>query len=79
MKSMFALFDTYAGTTPLYYAAQEGRLAAVKFLHEKGKCDLSSPSNDGRKPIHAACQCGHTHVVKVIIKSIGNIETIGTQ
>ena len=37
----------------------------LKYLHEKGKCDLSSPSNDGRKPIHAACQCGHTDVVKV--------------
>ena len=43
----------------------EGRLAAVQYLHEKGKCDISTPSNDGRKPIHAACQCGHTHVVKV--------------
>ena len=53
------------GTTPLYFAAQEGRLGALKFLHEKGKCDLSYPSSDGRKPIHAACQCGHTHVVKV--------------
>ena len=34
-------------------------------LAEKGKYDLSTPSGDGRKPIHAACQCGHTHVVKV--------------
>ena len=54
-----------AGTTPLYFAAQEGRLATLKYLHEKAKCDLSSRSNDGRKPIHAACQCGHTHIVKV--------------
>lgn len=60
---------SFAGTTPLYFAAQEGRLAAIGFLHEKLKCDISARSNDGRKPIHAACQCGHTHIVKVFIFS----------
>ena len=58
---------TPAGTTPLYFAAQEGRLPVVKYLYEKGKCDLSARSNDGRKPIHAACQCGHTHIIKVTV------------
>ena len=59
------LYYISAGTTPLYFAAQEGRLTAVQYLHEKGKCDLFTPSSDGRRPIHAACQCGHTHIVKV--------------
>ena len=40
-------------------------MEALKFLHTKGKCDLTTPSNDGLKPIHAASQCGHTNVVKV--------------
>ena len=53
------------GTTPVYFAAQEGRLEALKFLATKLKCDLTTPSNDGLKPIHAAAQCGHTHIVKV--------------
>ena len=53
------------GTTPLYFAAQEGRLEALKFLAEKCKCNLSTPSEDGLKPIHAAAQCGHSHIVKV--------------
>ena len=55
----------HPGTTPLYFACQEGRVEALKFLHVKGKCDLTTPSNNGLKPIHAACQCGHTNIVKV--------------
>ena len=56
---------SFPGTTPVYFAAQEGRLEALRFLHTKGKCDLNIPSEDGLKPIHAACQCGHTNIVKV--------------
>ena len=54
-----------SGTTPAYFAAQEGRVEALKFLHFKAKCDLKIPSNDGLKPIHAASQGGHTGIVKV--------------
>lgn len=61
----FKYNTSYKGTTPVYFAAQEGRLDAIKFLYTKLRCDLATPSNDGLKPIHAASQCGHTHIVKV--------------
>ena len=57
-----------SGTTPVYFAAQEGRLEALRFLHDTAKCDLTVPSGDQSdhlKPIHAAAQAGHTHIVKV--------------
>lgn len=54
------------GASPAYYAAQEGRLEVLEFMHEKCKCDVSAACNDGLKPIHAASQCGHTNIVKVI-------------
>ena len=53
------------GASPIYYAAQEGRLDVLEFMHEKCKCDLNKACNDGLKPIHAASQCGHTNIVKV--------------
>lgn len=57
-----------SGSTPVYFAAQEGRLEALRFLHDTAKCDLTVPSGDQSdhlKPIHAAAQAGHTHIVKV--------------
>ncbi len=53
------------GTTPVYFAAQEGRLQALQYLHDSANCDLMKASEDGLKPIHAACQTGHTSIVKV--------------
>ena len=53
------------GATPVYFAAQEGRLQALRYLHDIADCDLTKASEDGLKPIHAACQAGHTSIVKV--------------
>ena len=53
------------GATPIHYAAQEGHLEAVTFLHSKGKCSLETRVDDGMKPIHAAAQSGHTSIVQV--------------
>lgn len=55
------------GTTPTYFAAQEGQLEALRFLHEGARCDISTPAGDNLKPIHAAAQAGHTSIVKVFI------------
>ena len=38
----------------------------LEFMYEKCKCDLNKACNDGLKPIHAASQCGHTNIVKVL-------------
>lgn len=54
-----------SGTTPVYFAAQEGRLQALQFLHDNANCGLMKATEDGLKPIHAACQTGHTSIVKV--------------
>lgn len=59
------LFTLYIGTTPVYHAAQQGQLEALKFLCEKCKCKLNVVSEDGAKPIHAASQCGQTHIIQV--------------
>ena len=52
----------------MYHAAQQGQLEALKFLVEKCKCKLTVASDDGAKPIHAAAQCGHTHIIQVYLK-----------
>ena len=76
MTSLHACIHTYIytiimslnitlGTTPVYQAAQQGQLEALKFLCEKCKCKLTVASEDGAKPIHAAAQCGKTNIVQV--------------
>lgn len=63
---IFVLF-LFLGTTPVYFSAQEGKLDAMRFLHETAKCDISIPAGDNLKPIHAAAQAGHTSIVKVLL------------
>ena len=53
------------GTAPVYFAAQEGRLDALKFLHTKAKCSMGAKNADGWSPIHAASQGGHADVIEV--------------
>ena len=60
---LFSCFPT--GTTPAYFASQEGRVEALKFLHYMGKCGVKIPGDDGLKPIHATSQGGHTGIVQV--------------
>ena len=65
----FKLTLAIKGTTPAYFAAQEGKLEVLQYLHETAKCDLSISSGeaaDNLKPIHAAAQGGHTNIIKVL-------------
>lgn len=55
------------GTAPVYFAAQEGRLDALRFLHTKAKCNMNATNADGWSPIHAASQGGHADVIEVRI------------
>ena len=49
----------------MYFAAQEGRLEALRFLHTKAKCNMNAKNADGWSPIHAASQGGHADVIEV--------------
>lgn len=51
----------------MYFAAQEGRLDALRFLHTKAKCNMNAKNADGWSPIHAASQGGHADVIEVRI------------
>ena len=39
----------------------------VQELVEKENCGVSSEDNDGKTPLHIACQNGHTKVVKILL------------
>ena len=54
-----------AGTTPVYFAAQEGQVETLKYLIVECDVDGRTVSNDGMQPIHAATQNGRLHAVKV--------------
>ena len=49
----------------MYFAAQEGRLDALKYLHTKAKCSLSARNADGWSAIHASAQGGHAEIIEV--------------
>lgn len=59
----FCLSDL--GTTPVYFAAQEGQVETLKYLIVECQVDGRAKSNDGMQPIHAATQNGRAHAVKV--------------
>ena len=60
-------------TTPIFFAAQEGHLTALQYLHQKGKCDMGTRSFDGMSPMHAACQNGHLEIIQVSVLTKNNI------
>ena len=70
------------GTTPLYYACQEGHLACVLALLE-AKASVFVPTYNGQLPIHAAAYKNRVEIVKNLldygcsldmVSCIGNIE-----
>jgi len=46
------------GTTPVYFASQEGRLDCLQFLVTQANANPRLRANDGMAPIHAAAQMG---------------------
>ena len=65
------------GTTPVYYAAQEGRLNILEHLVGVLGCSPGGRAKDGMMPLHAAAQNGHTRVVKYLVETLGREAMLG--
>ena len=55
------------GATILTYAANSGKLAALKFLHDRGVSAIAADQN-GWLPLHSACLEGHVDVARVLLE-----------
>ena len=53
------------GRQPIHFAARDGRLSVVEWLHKQG-VPLSAADNDGIQPIHYAAKEGHLEVVQFL-------------
>ncbi len=55
------------GKTPLHLAAQANKIAAVRFLINKGKANKEAKDNKGRKPLRVAIEAGSTDVARRLV------------
>jgi len=55
------------GTTPLYFAAQEGHLDCVKWLTLHARADILCKADDGMCSAHAAAQAGKVNVLRFLL------------
>ncbi|XP_065199242.1 uncharacterized protein LOC135830945 isoform X2 [Sycon ciliatum] len=61
----------FNGATPIYFAAQEGRLVALQYLVTECTGDPMIRANDGMTAVHAATQLYHLETVRWLIGEIG--------
>lgn len=60
--------------TGLFYAAQEGKLDAVKYLVEECGAKLGAAENDGLSPLVAAAFRGHAAVVEYLVQQGAEVD-----
>ena len=51
--------------TPLYWAAQNGNVECLQFLHELG-ADVNQATNDGASPVYAAAGHGTIEITRLL-------------
>lgn len=67
------------GTTPLFFAAQEGRIEIARALL-KGRADINGPSGEARTtPLMRASGNGHSDFVKFLLDEGGDVSRTGRQ
>eukprot|EP00118_Oscarella_pearsei_P002875 m.12012 g.12012 ORF g.12012 m.12012 type:complete len:1882 (+) comp23764_c1_seq1:56-5701(+) len=59
------------GTSPVYFASQEGHLALVQYMVTVCKGEALARAADGMTSVHAATQGGHLDTVKWLVRKIG--------
>eukprot|EP00117_Sycon_ciliatum_P043707 scpid11649/ scgid31614/ Espin; Autosomal recessive deafness type 36 protein; Ectoplasmic specialization protein len=64
--------------TPVYFAAQDGQLEAIKYLVTECGADPKGRTSDGMQPLHAATQNGHEEVVHWLVARIGKTALMET-
>jgi ankyrin repeat protein len=62
---------THNNLTPLYVAAQFGRLAVVQCLIEELGADVNQANQEGDTPLYIAAYKGHLAVVQCLVKEFG--------
>ena len=60
------------GSTPLYLAAENGRLQVVRMLIEHG-ANVGAEDNQGKTPLHGAAEYGMVEVVRVLLEHGANV------
>ena len=61
------------GGTPLHWAADAGKVEAVKVLVEAGG-DVEAKDEDGGTPLHGAAEAGKVEAVKGLVEAGGDVE-----
>ena len=65
-----------AGGTPIILAAQQGHLATVRLLHQRG-ADVLATKSSGGMAIHMAAQCNRAETVQYLVKEAGvGVDTV---
>jgi ankyrin repeat protein len=60
-----------AGSTPMFFAAQDNRLDVVTLLVAAGADVNMACDNGGGTPLHVAAEYGHAGVVSVLLETAG--------
>ena len=60
------------GSTPLYLAAENGRLQVVRMLLEHG-ANVGAEDNQGKTPLHGAAKAGRVEVVRMLLEHGANV------